>query len=285
MPTWDDRLPFLSSSGRETMLRRYRACQAPIARTLGVSEEQLARAKLLGCGNYGCTFLVEGLPSGRNVIKVTSDNLEAHTIQLLTEWDEKKPEGIVGYHGVWRLGKCSVLPRMRPFVYKRREMYSGWRPQTTWIYYKGPGAPYRPIWVVQREELPDVKGPVRALGVGPKKLQEILYVLQTWARNRARDWGAPGAVGQAMSRISDDEMSERLRPVRGEALMEALDWLMERHIGFYDFTKITNLGWREGTGLVIRDIGFASTEMGSAEDPSVLEGLRGLRGLRPRLWE
>jgi ribosomal protein S18 acetylase RimI-like enzyme len=278
VPTWDDRFPFLSSAGKKQMQKRLEACYPSISKSLGLSMEQLQSAKPLGCGNFGCTMLVDGLPSEKSVLKATSDNLEAHVVQLLTEWGEDKPKGIVNYEGIWQLGDCSVLPKMRPFEFadeaarkEARKYYPERKPQKHT--YRGPGGPYRPVWLIQREELPDVNSHFKGR---IKLLQAFLFEVYRWAKNRAIDLGAPGASMVRSGFTMDwDAIVKKADAFSGFALIEALDWLMERQIGYYDFQKLANLGWRDGTGLVIRDIGFASTEMQSEKDPAALNGFAG----------
>jgi hypothetical protein len=295
MPTWADRYPFLTSAGKKKMRERYEACLPSISSGLNIPLADLQAAKQLGCGNYGCTFLVPGLVVDRSVLKVTSDNLEAHVVQLLTEWGEDKPEGIVHYGGIWQLGDCSTAgKKLRQFCYKRamtreeREKV-GAHPRgylTDEDFKKTECLPGpRPVWLIQREELPDVhshfKGRLKTKVTGeywkapdkdkPESLQDFLYLLNSWARSRAFDWGLPG-FRQNIPHYNEDPVREAAEKFHGVALMDALDWLMERSIAYFDFQKIVNLGWREGTGLVIRDIGFASTEMNSEEDPKRLNG-------------
>lgn len=294
MPTWNDRFPFLGSAGRVKIKARFEQCYPAVAKELGLSLDQLTSAKALGCGNYGCTILVSGLPKEKSVLKATSDNLEANVVQLLTEWGEKKPQGIAHYEGIWILGDCSKLARMQPFKFSANKRvpyevsgrtYYEWRRVTE--YYKGPGAPYRPVWLIQREELPDVdshfKGKLKsksnrtATGSGdynkPESLQDFLSLLNEWAHKRAVDYGISASKGWGArwhAGPTDDIINAAAEKFHALELVNALDWLYERDIGFFDFTKIANLGWRDGTGLVIRDIGFASTEMVSGEDTKQL---------------
>lgn len=90
MPTWDNRFPFLGTSGRKQLQRRYAACELPMARGLEVSPEQLREAKLLGCGNLGSGYRVPGLPADRCVLDVTSDNPKAYVVHLLLSWGDSR---------------------------------------------------------------------------------------------------------------------------------------------------------------------------------------------------
>ena len=276
MPSSYDRFPFLSASGKKQIEKRFIACWPAVNQTLGIPAEDLINARRLGCGNYGCTYLIPNLPPEKSVLKITTDNLEAHVVNLLTSWGEDKPDGIVHYEGIWQFGQCSVLPKMRPFVYKA---YDRMR-QLSIKYYTGLGAPYRPLWLIQREELPDVPKDVqkllRAQWAGHGRGTDVLYHLSRWAHEYAMMAGCyPGSPGvPSITYKIEDEVLPRLKDVGGEALMEALKWLYEREIAFFDFQKIANLGWREGTGLVIRDIGFAANTSMGAEDITRLGGLR-----------
>lgn len=269
MPTWNERFPFLSSAAKLQLDKRFRACLPAVTQAFGWTPEQAEALQPLGCGNYGCTYLVPGAPQDRAVVKVTTDNLEAHTVNLLLGWGEEKPEGIVHYHGIWQLGQCSVLPKMRAFEYKKHTSPS-WDPKVQTVHYRGPGAPYRPVWVISREELPDAWAELQRRGVKQGMLREKLNNLWRYATGYAYQASAPGGIESHSRGIDYDAVAEMLAPVHGVALLEAITWLIERSIGFYDFQKIVNLGWREGTGLVIRDIGFASTQMLADEDPATL---------------
>ena len=274
MPGHRDRLPFVSTQGRTTLHRRFMACADRIAEQVGVQPDDVRMARLLGSGNYGCVYLIDALPPDRNILKITADNLEAHTVALLRSWGEAKPDAIVKFAGVWRLGNCSVLPRMREFRYRQPgQVFGGGYFPGHQVYYRGPGAPYRPVWLIQREELPDAWPVLRAQGVRIRELRDALQHLLFWAQHRSVDWGIEASsYWRTYSRPDGDYLRRALKFVQGEALLEALDWLMERGILFMDFTKIVNLGWRESTGLVIRDIGFASTaqELEDEDEPRVI---------------
>jgi len=266
MPTVMDRLPFLGTSGREQLARRVAACAPAIAQGFGLSESWLQDARKLGCGNFGCAYLLSGVPADRAVLKFTSDNLEAHTVALLRSWGERKPDGIVKYGRIYLLGNCAVLPRARPFVYKHPHT----KQQVRW---RGPGAPYRPVWAIEREELPDVAAALKAARIKKSELTSWLYTVHRWAQDLAVDYigrrpyfrGFYDESDRARTRDklfdADGEPSEETRRMGGAELLHTIEWLLERQIAFFDFVKIANLGWREGTGLVIRDIGYASTEL------------------------
>ena len=268
MPTWDNRLPFLTAAGKTQIRSRYDACRPNVSRELRIPAESLANAKMLGCGNYGCTYLVEGLPSGRNVIKITTDNLEAHVVNMFVSYpNDPTPPGIVHYEGIWLLGRCSVLPKMRPFMYKpaRLTAYP--------VKWTGEGAPYRPVWLIQREELPDIGPALKRLGISQKKVKDAIFNLYKYTRHLLYDRGIM-RTGSPYGRVDYDQLEQQLAVVHGLALLEAIDWLAERQIAFLDFQKLANLGWREGTGLVIRDIGFSSNDT-DLEPPIVINGVWG----------
>lgn len=276
MPTWADRLPFLSAAGKAQAEKRLFACAPLVAKTVGVEVDDILNAKRLGAGNYGITFLVKKLPSEKNVLKVTADNLEAHTVNGFMNYPgDPTPPGIVHYEGIWRLGKCGILPRMQPFKLMKKDVdyYGVPRHMREGTYWKGEGAPYRPLWVIQREELPDVMPELKKRGIKQGKLKEALRELHHTMHGHAVDAGIiKGISRHIFSSIDSDRLDELLAEVQGAALREACEWLIERQIAFFDFQKIINLGWREGTGLVIRDIGFASNT--NEYDPTItLDGL------------
>lgn len=260
---WDQRLPFLSTAAKRKMLTRFAACGRPVAGALGIPFEHLKAAEVLGCGHYGCTLRIPTLPRYKNVLKVTGDNLEANIVGLLTGGHlETPPPGIARYTGVWLLGQCSISPwvgRVSRLEYKQYIKDTYGNPGRRTVYYQGPGAPHRPIWVLQREELENVQ-PALNQWAGKKMgaLRQALRVLKLWAARRAEEFGAPGGFGVSDS-STYDEIQRTMSNVHGVALLEAVDWLVRSGVGFYDFEKVANLGWRPGTGLVIRDIGFAAT--------------------------
>lgn len=262
MPTWDDRTPFLSSAGRAQLQKRVAACAPSIAQGFDLPESWLTDAKLLGCGNYGCSYLLAERPPERGVLKATADNLEAHTVALLGSWGERKPDGIVQFGRIRKLGKCSVLPRMR------------------W--------PHRTIWIMEREELPDVMPVLKQRGVKKSELTSFLYLVHRWAKDLAANYignrrefqrfYTPADRQQTYARLFEDDGTPTEATTRFGAaeLLHSIEWLLERQIAFFDFVKIANLGWREGTGLVIRDIGYSSTDqdMEDEDRPAQLDGLR-----------
>lgn len=287
MPTWDKRLPFLGSSGRVQIQRRFMGCAPVIAKTLQLPVENILNAKPLGCGNYGCTYLVDGLPADRSVLKVTADNLEAGVVnQFLRYPGDPPPPGIVKYSGIWRLGQCAVLPRMRPLTWKmypRHPQYGFtlWNSQPTTVRYMGEGAPYRPAWLIQREELPDVLPELKKRGVSHKKLKDALAALYSFTKKLQLDAGLERrSAGQSYiysNVLPYEDLEKELEKVHARALLEAEEWLTDRSIKFEDFQKIANLGWRDDVGVVIRDIGFADNPTEN-ELPEVLDGLQSAFG-------
>lgn len=280
MPTVMDRLPFLGTSGRTQLARRVEACAEAIGKGFDLPSSWLQDAKKLGCGNFGCAYLLANAPADRGVLKFTADNLEAHTVALLRSWGERKPDGIVRYGRIYLLGNCAVLPRARPFVYKHPHTGQ----QVRW---QGPGAPYRPVWAIEREELPDVLPALKARGVKKQELESWLFTVLRWAQDLAVDYIGRRPYFRAFHDESDrartrDQLfnadgtpSEATVRFGGAELLYAIEWLLERQIAFFDFAKLANLGWREGTGLVIRDIGYSSTELEYEDEdaPSRLGGL------------
>lgn len=254
MPTWNQRSPFLTRHGRAQTQQRFAACASSMAGVFNIPTKNLMGAKLLGCGNYGCTYLVRGLPADRNVLKVTTDNLEAGIVNEFLQNDQP-PDGIVRYYGIWRLGKCAALPSMR-------------------------GA-HRPAWLIQREELKDVLPQLQRQGVNRKKLEYVLDLLLKYTEKLYVTAGLEPRTdefGEEPFYIFDeapdyDDLEKELRAVRGLALLDAIHWLADRNIKFKDFQKVANLGWRTSTGLVFRDMGLANSE---AENPppATLDGLR-----------
>lgn len=251
-----DRFPFIDARGRAILKERLAACAPEVARKFGIPVERLRDMRELGCGNYGCTFLLSGYPREKAVLKITSDNMEANAALYLSQ-EGDPPEGVVRVWNVTQLGKCSVLKGMRPFSYQPP---GDWRqPSPPKKFYKGPGAPYRPAWVLWREELEDAWPKLRAMGVKQFALKSALdslfrYIL-SYGENTS--FGKKTAFGSPDRR----DVYEELRPVKGERLLEACEWFVENDMLYLDFRKIVNLGWRDGTGLVIRDVGY--TEAGT----------------------
>jgi len=270
MPSLNDRFPWLSTAGKDTLRRRFAACHEPIARRLGLAEADVAAGEELGVGNYGIVYALPALPG--EVIKITTDNLEAATVQSLLEWGEAKPPGIVRYGDIWQLGKCSVLPRMRAFAYNADRGFD-WHGRPRHVqpktYYAGPGSPFRPAWVIRRESLPDAWPALKALGVKQADLRRTLFKLRIWATQRATEHGLKAPPFHTW--VAPPETFNRdINAAHCASLQDALDWLLERGVRFLDFTKLANLGWRDGTGVVIRDIGFASTRYGPDEMPPII---------------
>jgi len=273
--TWDKRLPFVDTAGRKRIVERAMACAGLIAEQIGVPEAAVHNARLLGCGNYGCTLLIEGLPRDRAVIKVTSDNLEANAAKQISEDGTRRHEpGLVQIHKVFRLGKCSVMPGMRPFVFKHAA--TG---QT--VTYRGGGTPYRPLWVIQREEIDDAWPRLKALGVKQAAATEALGVIWRYATDLAAFQTSFGRFRHhSIARPASEDVDRAMALVHGHALVNAIDWLVERDMSWLDMRKIINLGWREGrtredTGLVIRDIGATESGAEVLEEIDVVGGARG----------
>ncbi len=273
--TWDKRLPFLDTEGRKRVVERAMACAGAIAKQIGVPEDAVRNARLLGCGNYGCTLLIEGLPRDRSVIKVTSDNLEANAAQQIVE-DYTAPQeaGLVQIHKVFRLGKCAVLPKMRPFVFTPQPRYTAYGVQpSTKMSYRGPGAPYRPLWVIQREELEDAWPRLKALGVRKAEADKALSIIFNFAQDFAEFHTTFGGRRRGWTKLpSAEDLSVAAKVVRGEALVSAIEWLVERDMAWLDMRKVINLGWRDGVGLVIRDIGFTAAERDVLDEVETVDG-------------
>lgn len=271
--TWEKRLPLIDAAGRKKVVERAQACAPQIAEKIGVSVDRVSNARLLGCGNYGCTLLLEGLPRDRAVIKVTSDSLEANAAaRILEEGDA--PDGIVKIHKVFRLGRCSVQPRMRPFTY--REAREG--RQVSW---RGPGAPYRPLWVIQREELDDAWSHLKGR-VKQSEVTKSLDVINTFAMDIKENWTSFGRPGRTRLAVSDEDLRNAAKKIHGEKLVEAIDWLGNADMSWLDMRKVINLGWREGTGLVIRDVGATEAGTDMLESIDFVGGARGQTKRRTR---
>ena len=274
-----DRLPFIDARGRSVLKERFAACAPDVAKKFGIPLERLQSMRELGCGNYGCTFLLSGYPREKAVLKVTTDNMEANAAYYLTR-EGNYPEGVVRVWDVTQLGKCSVLKHMRPFVYKVPEDWDnprrdGRQPTTL---YQGPGAPYRPAWVLWREELEDAWPKLQARGVKQFTLKSALDALFRYILSYSENT----SFGKR-SRLHAPErrdVYEELRPVKGERLLEACEWFVESDMVYIDFRKIVNLGWRDGTGLVIRDVGFTEAGVNNLAEISRAGEARGRKRAR-----
>ncbi len=260
------RLPFIDARGRSVLKERLAACAPDVSKSFGIPLERLAAMKELGCGNYGCTFLLPGYARDKSVLKVTTDNLEANAAHYLSR-EGNYPEGVVRVWKVAQLGKCSVLKHMRPFVYKVPEDWDNPRRdnrQPTTLY-RGPGAPYRPAWVLWREELEDAWPKLQKRGVKQLALKRALDALFRYIM----DYAINTSFVRRKSMFAAPErrtVYEELRPVQGERLLEACEWFVENDMVYLDFRKLVNLGWRDGTGLVIRDVGFTEAGTDNLED-------------------
>ena len=274
--TSEKRLPFIGTEGRKKVVERALAFAPNLAEAFRIPEAAIRASQLLGCGNYGCTLLVPGLPRDRSVLKITSDNLEGNAAaRILEEGDA--PAGIVKIHKVVRLGRCSINSRMRPLEYKQAVAPFGGRTQT--VRYMGPGAPYRPLWALQREELDDAWPHLKALGVKKIDVDNATMVFSRFARDLMMyntSFGRPNRFGYAM-KPDGDEIDAAAKLVHGEALVEAIEWLIERDMSWLDMRKVVNLGWRPGTGLVIRDVGATEAGANVLDDIETVGGARGRR--------
>lgn len=283
MPTWDDRLPLISTAGRKQVIARTMACASLIAERIGVPTERVQTARVLGCGNYGCTLLIEGLPRDRNVLKVTTDNLEANAAKAIVEDGTAKDEaGLPRIHQVFRVGKCSVLPKMRPLEYTRAAVtYANGVAYVTdeparW---RGPGAPFRPLWVLQREELDDAWPALQKLGVSQRQAKGCLYSIFQYARYLTEvqtSFGRPTIISRrGLGEQFQEQLDREIKKVHGQALVGAIEWLIERDMSWLDMQKIANLGWRPGVGLVIRDIGYTASGPDQIEEIETVGGVAG----------
>lgn len=277
--TYDDRFPFLDSAGRKRLLERAMACAGPIAERLKVPEAAVRNARLLGCGNYGCTLLIEGLPRDKAVLKITSDNMEANAaLQIVDDYTAPQEDGLLKIEQVFQLGKCSVLPGMRPFSYTKQAMSGSYYGQATKssVHYRGPGAPYRPLWVIQREELDDAWPRLQAMKRKKKDVDDALHVIWSYASNLAEDQVTHKRGSRhRMPGPTHERLDAALAVVEGSALLGALEWLIERDMSWLDMRKVVNLGWRPGTGLVIRDIGFTEASRNVLDEVESVGGARG----------
>lgn len=283
MPTWNDRLPLINTAGRKQVIARTMACASLIAERIGVPTISVENARVLGCGNYGCTLLVEGLPRDRNVLKVTADNLEANAAKAIVEDGTAENEaGLPRIHQVFRIGKCSVLPRMRAFEYvpPKDRLAAHLNPGAQHkVHWKGPGAPFRPLWVLQREELDDAWPALQKLGVKQQQAKGCLFSIYQYAKYLTEvqtSFGRPSAhTRQGIGDRFNEQLDREIKRVHGQALVGAIEWLIERDMSWLDMQKIANLGWRPGVGLVIRDIGFTASGQDELEDIETVGGVAG----------
>lgn len=263
MITYNDRFPPLDAAARKRLAERFMACAPAVAKKIGVSEHAVRNARMLGCGYYGCTYLVEGLPRDRAVLKVTTDNMEGNAAQQIVEDGTARHEaGLPKISSVFRLGQCSVLPGMRPFVFTPPRF----GPSRMKTYYKGPGAPYRPVWVIQREELDDAEPHLRARGLKKAAIDKAIDVIWRYGSDLSSVQTSFGRRRTGIRRPTPDELDTAMVVLKAEALINAIDWLAERDMAWLDMRKLANLGWREGSGLVIRDIGFTESGGDYLED-------------------
>lgn len=268
MPTMNDRLPVLlkmeDEDAQALLDARIEACAPSIAAGFGLPESWLTTAKHFGCGSFGCAYgLKTKTSAGYNVLKITGDNMEGHTIALLHTLG-KKPPGIVRYGRIFQLGGCSVTPGLGPFVYRNYTTAQE-------VSYTGPGAPYRPLWVVEREELPNVLPVLKRRKLNRAQVEMYLATLVRWASDRATQlvpelkFGRPFHTDhdRTMAYLKfyeeDGSYTGLTKQMGAESLLEAIDWLFAHKIIFLDFGNSENLGWRKGTGLVIRDIGYSAS--------------------------
>lgn len=263
--TYDHRFLFLDSAGRKRLLERAMACAPAIAERLRVPQAAVRNARLLGCGNYGCTLLVEGLPRNKAVIKITADNMEANAaLQIVEDYLAEQEEGLIKIEQVFQLGKCSALPGMRPFTFKNPVLGRT-------VQMRGP----RPLWVLQREELDDAWPRLQAMGRKKREVDAAMNIIWSYAFVLAGERVTYKRGSRYMSRPKAEDLDKALDYVHGHALLGALEWLIERDMVWLDMRKVINLGWREGTGLVIRDVGFTESGRDSLDEIESVGGARG----------
>lgn len=227
--TWEDRASFLDPAARRRVNERFMSCGHAIEKAFGLPSGTLSRSKKLGCGYYGCAYLLKGSPRSRAVVKVTSDPLEANAVENLLKLKRKQkggkmPAGLLRLHAVRELGKCAVK-----------------------------GRDTRTLWAVWREELDDSWPEVKKRGIRYKDFDERLETLVSYLEARA---------GQSAEFLAPDreEVKELMTPIEGLELLRACEWLIEHGLFALDVVKPDNIGWRAGTGLVIRDIGATEAE-------------------------
>lgn len=242
--TWEDRAPFLDAAGRRRVHARFLGCGPAIEKAFRLPSGAIRRAKKLGCGYYGCAYLLPKQPESHAVVKVTSDPLEANAVRALEKLKKKSklPAGVLRLHGVRELGKCAVK-----------------------------GRDVRTLWAIWREELDDAWPHVRERGVKLREFDALLEELADYMELRA---------GKAAFGPERSEVRARLGKIEGQALLEACEWLMEHGLFALDVVKPDNIGWRQGTGLVIRDIGATEAERDVRKEIARVGGASGAADYR-----
>lgn len=242
--TWEDRAPFLDSAGRRRVNERFLSCAPAIEKAFRLPSGSIGRSQKLGCGYYGCAYLLKKQPAARAVIKVTSDPLEANAVENLLKLKRKQkggkmPAGLLRLHAVRELGKCAVK-----------------------------GRDVRTLWAVWREELADAWPEVKKRRVRYSDFDERLETLVSYLEAKA---------GQSVDFLAPDreDVKELLRPIEGLELLRACEWLIEHGLFALDVVKPDNIGWREGTGLVIRDIGATEAKRDLRKDIARVGGASG----------
>lgn len=240
--TWDDRAPFLDPAGRKRVERRFKGCGPAIEKAFKLEAGSIRKAKKLGCGYYGCAYILPKQPESHAVVKVTSDPLEANAVMALQKLGkkEKLPSGLLRIHGVRVLGKCSVS-----------------------------GRDVRTLWAIWREELDDAWPEVKKRGVLLRDFDALLEELADYMEVRAKK----AAFGPSRSEIEGP-----LREIEGGALLETCEWLLRHGLFALDVVKPDNIGWRPGTGLVIRDIGATEAKKDVRGDIAKIGGASGSTG-------
>lgn len=217
---WEDRAPFLDPAGRLRVDRRFRACAGAVERAFHLPSGSIKQSSKLGCGYYGCAYLLKGQPPARAVVKVTTDPLEANAAIQVVQLKRRRqpaPAGMLRIHAVRELGGCSEV-----------------------------GRDSRQLWALWREELDDAWPEVKKRGVRLRDFEAMLEDLVSYLEV---------VTEQSVFGPAREEVVDKLREVEGLALLEACEWLIKHGLFALDVVKPSNLGWRDKTGLVIRDIG------------------------------
>jgi len=217
-------------------------CGPAVEKAFGLRAGSIRRAKKLGCGYYGCAYLLPAQPAERGVVKVTSDPLEANAVMALSKLKKKGPlpAGVLRIHGVRELGKCAVA-----------------------------GRDVRTLWAIWREELDDAWPEVRKRGMKLSEFDALLDGLSDYMEVK---------TGRAAFGPTRREIQERLAAIRGVALLETCEWLLRHGLFALDVVKPDNIGWRPDTGLVIRDIGATEARHDVRKEISRVGGASGHAG-------
>lgn len=243
--TWEeDRSAFLNSRGRQRVHARFLACSESLERSFKLPEGILFRARRLGCGFFGCAYLLPKMPSSMAVIKVTTDPLEANVAHRISVSrpsssgssrgkikDRRRPAGLVVVHAVRALGSCAALTAMKT-----------------------------PLWAIWREELPDAWSVLRQHGIKRRNFMIVLQALAYYLDDKSDRLSFNSFRTDFLYAPERDDLVVMLERVGGIPLLEACEWLLEHDMFTIDVIKPENIGWRSGTGLVLRDVG--ATEAG-----------------------